>query len=139
MKPRRMQLLAAGAAALLCALALWHWSNAPQAPDVRTADFGEVIGFMGSADYSRMYTDARADYARGVAARVQGLLLDRFYRLSPAHRGLILQTLALAWNCDADHARGDYRRLVTRHPPRVQAMRTQFAIDLQRQQHSRRP
>src|SRR4051812_17181565 len=77
----RRILVVCAIALLACAgWAVWHRMTRARVPDVRTADLGAVIEFMGSQDYSRMYKPARADYARAVLDRVSGTLLEKFYR-----------------------------------------------------------
>jgi hypothetical protein len=130
---------------LPCAWWTWQWATASRAPDVRTADLGTVIGFLGSEHYSRMYQSARANYARGVADRLSGALLERFYARPAGQRSFLLSIVARGQESQARHhpqrfagpspdqLRAHLFRELSHHPPRVQAMRAQFASDLRAQ------
>jgi hypothetical protein len=145
MSNRRMFITGASALLLVGGWSTWRWASAPRAPDVRTADLHTVIGFMGSEDYSRISQVARADYARGVTDRFAAALLERFYERPASQRSFILRTLARAQGEQfareagtADDYRSSLHRLLSRQPPRVQGMYTQFASDLRREREGLR-
>lgn len=145
MKPRRTLLTIAAAAALVGGWSVWRWASAPQAPDVRTADLGTVIGFMGSQDYSQISQGARSDYARGVSDRFAAALLEKFYARPESQRTFILRAIAraqLTHAADECETPEEYRlRLhhqMTSQTPRVQAMYVQFALDLHHQREDLR-
>jgi hypothetical protein len=144
--PIGRRILAVCAIALLaCAgWAVWHRFTRARAPDVRTADLGTVIEFMGSPDYSRMYKPARADYARAVLDRVSGTLLEKFYRWPRLAREAALSFVAAEEQAlrarhptrfaepTPQQLRGSLERSLAHQSPRVQAMRAAFALDLER-------
>ena len=122
----------------------WRWITYPRAPDVRTADFTTVIGFMGTSDFGRMFKSSRASYASAVADRMFAMTLEKFYALPPSARTLLLEMIASARQTELDRHPDLYpaptpqlllrqtHRLMSHQPPRVQAMCVQFTLDLER-------
>ena len=117
----------------------WRWATAPQPPNVRTDDLGTVIGYMGTEDFTRMYGQARADYATGVVDRIVGIALEKFYLRPAAQRAVVLKMIARAQQKTSISAtpgaafESQFKHIVTRQPPRVQGMMAQFVLDLARQ------
>ena len=126
---------------LTIALFGWRWANAPNPPDVRTGNLGPVIGYMGTEDFGRMYTQARADYASGVMDRLAAVALEAFYRRPPQQREMILCWVARSQR-DASSTRSlarldaRFKHVVARQPLRVQGMIAQFVLDLRRQREA---
>ena len=145
---RAILVLLLAAAVTSGAWGAWRWFTYPRAPDVRTADLSTVIGFMAGSDFNRMFRSSRVDYVRGVCDRLFGLGLQKFYRMPPGARSLVLQMIASAEQAELERhprsyppptpqrVRGSAMRLMSRQPPRVQAMREQFVIDLARERRA---